>query len=291
MPFAEATMPRGDGAITNLGDQHLIQEGEEAVKLFRGDIGKARSRIMPMARGLLAARRKYPANVEFNRWLQASPYNDLGKTDRASLIKLAEHENVAERFLRSTDLVSPELIWQKVAQQLPFSDDRTTTGNRAAEQQTDAAVKRAFDRAIDGSSHTGWHNSLPELFGAQPISNEPTPAQRIWELTKALPDTPDRPVEIATLILAMSTLLPQDRHALGDGEPKRYGLFLQTVFEHEKEHGVLNDLHRRPERHRKREYIERLIERAYVDYRRARAETTVVSEVSEAAEAADEEAA
>src|SRR5215471_9813372 len=60
--------------ITNLDNQRLIREGEAAVDLYNKDIRSARARIMPMARGLAAAKREYPATQEFRDWLQTSSY-------------------------------------------------------------------------------------------------------------------------------------------------------------------------------------------------------------------------
>jgi len=81
--------------VTNLEDERLIREGEAAVEGYTKDLDSARRRIMPMARGLCAAKRKHPATQEFGNWLQGSPYQKLGHTDRAALIQIAEHEEVA----------------------------------------------------------------------------------------------------------------------------------------------------------------------------------------------------
>ena len=43
----------------------------------------------PDGSGLLAARRCHSADQDFGDWLKQSPYNRIGKTDRAALIKLA----------------------------------------------------------------------------------------------------------------------------------------------------------------------------------------------------------
>ena len=55
-------------------------------------IDRACDQIIPMARGLLAARRRYRADQDFGRWLEQSPYSNVGHTDRAALIKIGERE-------------------------------------------------------------------------------------------------------------------------------------------------------------------------------------------------------
>jgi hypothetical protein len=98
----------------------LIRAGEEAVRRYM----KSKDQILPMARGLLAARRKFSADQAFGSWLRGSPYARLGQTDRAALIKIAEHEAIAAEFLKRTSLVSPELIWEAIADKMAVSDDR-----------------------------------------------------------------------------------------------------------------------------------------------------------------------
>jgi len=71
-------------------DERLIRDGEAAVEEYGRSNTRARDQIIPMARGLLAARRRHSANHDFGHWLEQSPYNDIGHTDRAALIKIAE---------------------------------------------------------------------------------------------------------------------------------------------------------------------------------------------------------
>src|SRR5262245_11327653 len=113
-----------DATVTNLDDERLIREGEAAVDAYNKDIRNARARIMPMARGLLAARRKYSADRDFGDWLQTSSYREIEKTDRAALINIGEHDVFASKFLRYTRLISPETIWNAIRELLPVSDDR-----------------------------------------------------------------------------------------------------------------------------------------------------------------------
>ena len=113
-------------------DERSIREGETAVEWYHNSRDEARAQIMPMARGLCAAKRKYPATQEFGNWLQKSPYWKLGQTDRAALIKIGEHEETASQFIRTTSLISPETIWDAIKGLLPSSatsDDRNSTSN------------------------------------------------------------------------------------------------------------------------------------------------------------------
>ena len=50
-------------------DERSIREGETAVEWYHNSRDEARAQIMPMARGLCAAKRKYPATQEFGNWL------------------------------------------------------------------------------------------------------------------------------------------------------------------------------------------------------------------------------
>ena len=54
-------------------DARLIREGEAAVEGYITDLDHARLRILVMARGLCAAKRRDPATQEFGNWLQESP--------------------------------------------------------------------------------------------------------------------------------------------------------------------------------------------------------------------------
>jgi hypothetical protein len=99
-------------------NERLIIAGEAAVERFK----KSREQILPMARGLLAAKRKYPATQEFGEWLQNSPYSMFGKNDRSALIsigeQLDEHEDAVVEFLARTNLGSPQLIWIEFKKEL-----------------------------------------------------------------------------------------------------------------------------------------------------------------------------
>lgn len=122
-------MPRA-ATVTRLdADERLIRDGEAAAERWY----EARTEILPMALGFLAAKRKYPATQDLNEWLRGSPYGKINATDRAALIKIGEHaadEEHADRtaaFLRSTDLISPRLILKALEAAIATSHDVNST--------------------------------------------------------------------------------------------------------------------------------------------------------------------
>jgi hypothetical protein len=142
-------MPEVAEAITIQGislddDEHLINEGEAAVERFK----KSRDQILPMARGLLAAKRKHPATQAFNEWLRGSPYSRIDKQDRAALINLGKHEDATARFLESTNLISPQTIWIEIKKELQPSLPNPSSyylNNSEAAEATAAAVDKKAD--------------------------------------------------------------------------------------------------------------------------------------------------
>jgi hypothetical protein len=149
-PAAEGSQVAADcnGSIASnlsaiIDDERLITEGEDAVERFN----RSREQILPMAKGLLAAKRRYPATQKFNEWLRGSPYRRIGKQDRAALINLAKNENATAKFMASTDLISPQTIWAAVSRELqpelPISpsfydsksEDDSTDANPAVDEK------------------------------------------------------------------------------------------------------------------------------------------------------------
>jgi hypothetical protein len=112
---AEIEAPQSDGReLIVIDDERLIREGEAAVERFK----MSREQILPMARGLAAAKRKYPATRDFSEWLRNSPYSRIDKQDRAALINLGRHEEMTAKFLKNTGLISPQMIWVAVRREL-----------------------------------------------------------------------------------------------------------------------------------------------------------------------------
>ena len=79
--------------ISSTDDERLIREGEAAVEGYILDLDSARRQILPMARGLCAARRLYPATQAFGGWLQGSPYQSIGRLIAQRSSRLARTRN------------------------------------------------------------------------------------------------------------------------------------------------------------------------------------------------------
>ena len=102
----------------------LISVGEDAARAFARGTKKLKDHIAPMALGLAEARRRYPSDSKFGEWLKTSSYVELGRNDRAALIKLGEKwdEDIAAR-LAELDSYSPELIAKKLLSDNLKDDD------------------------------------------------------------------------------------------------------------------------------------------------------------------------
>jgi hypothetical protein len=138
-----------------------------------------------------------------------------------------------------------------------------------------------FGRSINGGVRCDlWHNHLDKVFGSKAVGGKLEPAGRLFKFAQRHLQSP---VDILKVILALSTLLPDERHWPGDGQPKKWDLLLCSLFEHVKAEDVLEDFRQRPfEQHEA--YIERLIREAYAAHK---AEV----EAAQAPEAATDEAA
>jgi len=97
--------------VSSLDDERTIRDGEACVTRFERSLSDAREQIIPIARGLLAARRKYPSNEAFGEWFRGSPYHIFNPNDRAALINIGEYEQQIGPFLKDTTLTAPQLIW------------------------------------------------------------------------------------------------------------------------------------------------------------------------------------
>jgi hypothetical protein len=148
-----------DVFVIDLGDdERLIRAGETAAELFN----RSREQILPMARGLAAAKRKYPATREFGAWLKGSPYSTIGEHDRGDLInigkQLEKREDVVVEFLARTKLVSPQLIWKELQKELqPALTIPTTCYDSNSADDADASDE-----------------DEPELGGSKPDIDAPT---------------------------------------------------------------------------------------------------------------------
>jgi hypothetical protein len=143
--------------VVNMTDERLIQEGELAVERYHSSRESARGQIMPMARGLLAARRVYGEDdVRFGAWLDKSPYRTIEKDDRACLIKLGENEVLAVPFIAQTRLVSPRTIWKALCPFIPSIPSSATVlpfppGGKSGEPLSHHAKEEVRSPEIDQS--------------------------------------------------------------------------------------------------------------------------------------------
>jgi hypothetical protein len=94
----------------------IIATGEHAVaayieirKQFRG----RKRLIITAARGILQARRRYPDDRDFRRWLRASPFGALRRQDRNALISIAKNEKRLAAFFAETGSGHPAAIWER----------------------------------------------------------------------------------------------------------------------------------------------------------------------------------
>jgi len=129
--------------VLQMDDERLIRDGEAAVDLYNKDLKNARARIMPMARGLCAAKRKYPATQDFGDWLTTSSYREIENDDRAALIKLGEHDDFATKFMRTTNLISPQTIWDAIKDLMSTSYDTKSTPVSTIPPETSPATAPA----------------------------------------------------------------------------------------------------------------------------------------------------
>jgi hypothetical protein len=95
-------------------DRELIRQGEAVIKEHLSRLAEMRACILPMAYGLMAALYQYRTAASFEAWRKSSEYADFSEADIAALLKIAEHHQIAEEFLRTTDLVTPQEIWNAI---------------------------------------------------------------------------------------------------------------------------------------------------------------------------------
>jgi hypothetical protein len=123
-----------------------------------------------------------------------------------------------------------------------------------------------FGRSMNGGVQGDlWHNRLDQIFGTKAVGRKRAPGAHLYEFGKR---NLRAPVDILKAMLALSTLLPDDRHWPGDGQPKKWGLLLRFLYEHERVETCLQDLCQRPlEQHEA--YIDRLMREAHEAHRAA----------------------
>lgn len=183
------------------------------------------------------------------RWLQKAVQGDLDES--------------GQRSPWSVDRLRNEIKVTQRAEEEEFSGRRRTP---------------TFGRSINGSVRSDlWHNRSDELFGVHVVGRKRAVAARLYEFGRR--HLSEKPTDLLKAILALSTLLPNNRHWPDEGQPKKFGLLLQYLFGHEMVERFLQDLCQRPlEQHEAS--IERLMREALEAHRAAEG---VTAEVIEAA--------
>ena len=99
--------------MTSMNDA-FIARGEAAVDSLAGMNGQAvRDNLFEAARGLMAARQKYPTDQEFSTWLHSSIYSNLDTDERDSLNMIGEYEVELRPLIEGSTLSSAQAIWQQ----------------------------------------------------------------------------------------------------------------------------------------------------------------------------------
>jgi hypothetical protein len=102
------------GAAVSDDDRELVRKGEAAIKEIAARHAEMRACILPMAYGLMAALYQYRTAASFEAWFKSSEYADFSEADIEALLKIGEHCQIAEEFLRTTDLVEPQEVWNAI---------------------------------------------------------------------------------------------------------------------------------------------------------------------------------
>jgi hypothetical protein len=144
----------------SLDDERLIRDGETAAAAYAKS---GRESIMPMAMGLVAARRKYPSNQEFGTWFDQSSYPEVvtNHSMRAALIYIGEHDEIAAPIIEHSRSVDPVAIAAAIKEIVVPSSQKVKTAEavqlgEAVQPTSDyvvalkkfcATTQRAIDRA------------------------------------------------------------------------------------------------------------------------------------------------
>jgi hypothetical protein len=155
--FAEGGEMRGrPDALPN----DLIAIGESAARAFVRGTKKLKEQIEPMALGLAEARKRYLSDSKFGEWLKTSAYVELGRNDRAALIKLGEKwdDDIATRFAE-LDSYSPELIAKKLLSDNLKDEDEDVEGGDVNEDDD----SRFYGSPRIARSNEAWDTIDPRL--------------------------------------------------------------------------------------------------------------------------------
>lgn len=157
-----------------------VHIGELAVQSYLRGTKKLQRYIEPMAKGLEEARHRYPLDIEFGEWLRSSHYADLGKTDRAALIKLGQ--DTWDDDLRSAIAAMPTSSPELIARQLysPVSDHRNP-GNDDTPDDEDDDDSGYYGSERHVRSNEAWDTIDPRLVPALLQAIPTLRKRKIWE--------------------------------------------------------------------------------------------------------------
>jgi len=200
-----------------------------------------------------------------------------------SVMRNSAHAQIWPRSLYVRYLLStiPESRLQELTRRI---HPKLTRDEAEALRKRAGAASRprlVFGRSINGGVQGDlWHNHRDKVHGSKTVGGKRALGCRLVEIAQRHLRSP---VGILKVILDLSTLLPNDRHWPGDGQPKKWHLLLRYLIQHEKVEGFLQDLFQRPfEKHEA--FIERLMREAYAAHKAEReAAQTLGAETDEAA--------
>jgi len=146
--------------ISSLDDERLIREGNTAAIAYAKS---ARENILPIARGLVAARRKYRSDTEFGRWFDQSAYRVVvtNYNMRAAYIYIGEHDEVAAPIIAKSQTIDPVAIASAIKTSIGLVSQNVKPAeivHPAEIQQEEATVTLAEQTAISNPSRTAKRN-------------------------------------------------------------------------------------------------------------------------------------
>jgi len=98
---------------------------------------------LALATELFEARKEHESNKAFGLWLAENELDDLGHQDRAALINIGEHPNIAGHVLRETMLRSVQRIWTDEIKPRLTTDSKTAPTPTPNAKPTEAAGESA----------------------------------------------------------------------------------------------------------------------------------------------------
>jgi hypothetical protein len=103
--------------VADMTDEQLMRQGEAAVEAYLATLAEMRAAILKAAYGLMAALNVHRTAATFEAWRKNSAFADCSEAEINALLKIAEHCQIAEEFIRSPDavwLAGPQEIWDAI---------------------------------------------------------------------------------------------------------------------------------------------------------------------------------